>query len=553
MLSALKVAYWLRLRVTPALREMMFLLGVWRPVTPPQDAVVTRFTEINKSYWEPAANSGAGILVEGHLAEYGPNYLFRTGVAAKAAQAALGGGDIVVVVNGFSYHWQTAVKAYASFGITRWAFLGRKFMLLGPPLFLFASILAARRFLSVRVPKHLLDIHLGGIKIGDLIYDEVLRSTKQPTISTIDWTVYKVMARSWFYYYQYHLFFSMGSYRFYIATHTAYPEYGLLCRVALQHGVTVIETSDIQMSKYYSIGEKDLPTYHQGINAEIRAALESEKQSLAEREARALESLRRRLDSEIMQIDAQKAYSGKSYTPQELHAALNIPADHRIGFVVAHIFCDSPHLSSSMLHADYYRWLESTIECCGGAEGISWVVKPHPSCAMYGEKGKVEALVIDSGAANIHICPKDLNTSSLRTCADVLLTVHGTAGLEYACFGIPTILAGTPFYSGFGFTQEPKTSEEYAVAVRRASSMERLSEQQISKALQVFEAWESQFDWNNCIVTTKVLAYVWGNGVERDLIRAYELLTENLQVHNPKELKLWHFASAVAGGERQHG
>lgn len=553
MLKTLKAAYQLRLRVTPAVREIMFLLGVWRPATPPQDAVVTRFAETNRPYWEPAAKRGTGILVEGHLAEYGPNYLFRTGVAAKAVQAALGGGDIVVVVNGFSYQWQSAVKAYASFGITRWAFLGRKFMLLGPLLLLFACILAALRFPRVRTPQHLLDIHLGGIKIGDLIYDEVLRSTKQPTIRAIDWTVYKVMARSWFYYYQYHLLFGMGSYRFYVATHTAYPEYGLLCRVALQRGITVIETSDIQMSTYDSIGEKDLPTYHQGINAEIRGDLESGNQSVAEREALARESLRRRLDSEIKQIDAQKAYSGKAYTPDELRAALGIPSDHRIGFVVAHIFCDSPHLSLSMLHADYYRWLESTIECCAESAGISWVVKPHPSCALYGEEGMVEALVVASGATNIHVCPKDLNTSSLRACADVLLTVHGTAGLEYACFGIPTILAGTPFYAGFGFTQEPQTADEYAVAVLSAASLGRLSEQQISTALQVFEAWERQFDWNNSIVTTEVLAHVWGNGVERDLIRAYELITENLQVNNPKELKLWRFACAVVSRGRQNG
>ncbi len=552
MLKAFKAVYRLRHLVAPAMREIMFLLGVWRPATPPQDAAVTFFAEINKRYWSPAEKAGAGILVEGHLAEYGPNYLFRTGVAAKAVQDALGGGDITVVVNGFSYRWQSAIKAYASFGITRWAFLGRKFMLLCPPVFLLSCALAALRFVKVRTPQQLLDIHLGGIKIGDLIYDEVLRSTRLPTIHAIDWTVYKVIVRSWFYYYQYHLLFAMRSYRYYIATHTAYPEYGLLCRVALQRGITVIETSDIQMSTYDSIGEKDLPTYHQGINAEIRAALASDSQSLPDREARASESLRRRLDSEIKQIDAQKAYSGRVYGPEELRAALNIPPDHRIGFVVAHVFSDSPHLSSSMLHVDYYRWLEDTIACCVEAQGIDWVVKPHPSCSLYGEEGIVEALVAASGSVNIHICPKDLNTSSLRACADVLLTVHGTAGLEFSCLGIPSILAGTPFYAGFGFTLEPKTPDEYAAAVRTAASLGRLSEQQISTALQVFEVWERQFDWNNPIVTASVQAYVWGNGVKRDVKHAYELLTHNLKEHNPQDLKLWRFARAVASKARQH-
>lgn len=548
-----KAVFRLRLFVTPALRELLFLLGVWRPSTPPQDAVIRRFVEINKSYWESENRAGPGILVEGHLAEYGPNYLFRTGVAAKSVQAAQGGGDIVVVVNGFSYHWQSAIKAYASFGISSWAFLGRKLMLLGPFLFLFSSLLAAWRWVGVRTPQQLLDIHLGGIKIGDLIYDEVLRSTKQPTIHSIDWSVYKVMVRSWYYYYQYHLFLSTGRYRYYIATHTAYPEYGLLCRVALQQGIVVIETSDIQMSTYNSIGKLDLPTYHQGVNAEIRSDFASGNSCVMDRESRAKERLQRRLDSEIKHVDAQKAYSGRIYSKDDLRRQLDISSHKKIGFIAAHVFRDSPHLSSSMLYVDYYRWLLCSLECCAKSEGIDWLVKPHPASELYGEEGMVEALVQQQNASNIHLCPSDLNTSSLRCCADVILTVHGTIGLEFACLGVPTILSGTPFYSGFGFTHEPKTTSEYAQLVCNAASLPRLSETEVSMALQVFEVWERQFDWSNPIVTAEVMALVWGSGTERNLIRAYEVLTNNLQVTNPRQLKLWHFAASVASGARLHG
>lgn len=158
----------------------------------------------------------------------------------------------------------------------------------------------------------------------------------------------------------------------------------------------------------------------------------------------------------------------------------------------------------------------------------------------------VEALVHAKGAPNIHLCPADLNTNSLRDCADVIVTVHGTVGLEYACLGIPTILAGTPFYAGFGFTHEPTSVEAYNAMVRNAAALGRLSVTQIRTALQVFEAWERQFDWGNTIVTTEVLAQVWGNGVPRDLEKAYALLTQNLQGHNPRDLKLWYFASSVA-------
>ncbi|MAD95361.1 MAG: hypothetical protein CML33_07690 [Rhodobacteraceae bacterium] len=525
-----------------AIADIAYLLGAWRPISPPQTAAVKRFVETNKPYWSDPAVGGRDIMVGGHLSEAGPNYLFRAGVAAKAVQDALASGDIVVVANGFSYQWRSAKKAFASFGISRWIFLGRKFMLIGPPIFLFSCAMSALCFIRLRTPRQLLDIHLGGIRIGDLIYDEVLRVTKLPTINAVDWNVYKVMARSWFYYYQYHLLFISRDYSCLIATHTAYPEYGLLCRVALQRGVPVIETSDIQMSLYTSIDENNLPTYHQGINARIRADLLSNRKNSEEREALALKGLSQRLDSGVAQIDAQRAYSGRVYDLDELRAALKIPVDQRIGFVFSHIFCDAPHLCSYMLYADYYQWLKSTLECCARSDDMAWIVKSHPSAAAYGEEGLVEAIVDAHGAANIYLSPDDLNTISIKECADVLITVLGTVGLEYACLGIPTILAGVPFYAGFGFTYEPQTVQEYAKTVQKAASIERLSKQQISTALQVFEAWEFNFDWNNTIVTTDVIARVWGYGVSRDLTHAYDLITENLAVHNPKDLKLWHFA-----------
>ncbi|MBL8421271.1 MAG: hypothetical protein JNK92_11620 [Dechloromonas sp.] len=534
----------------PVVRELAFLLRLWRPpVERKLDEAVARFAATNAAYWEAAADGSEHILIEGHLSEYGPNYLFRTALAARGLQSVLGGAQVDVVVNGYSYQWQTARRGYRSFGITRWVFLGRRFVLLGPALWLFALAGAGLNFLRLRAPEQIVDLRLGGIQVGDLVYDEIMRASKQPTVRRVDAVALKVMIRSWYYYLEYQLLFGLKKYRYYLATHTAYPEYGLLCRVALQRKVTVIETSDIQMSVYRSIGEKDLPTYHHGINSAIRTELKSNTLPAAKREALARESLQRRLNSELDQIDAKKAYSGTVYERTELLAELGIAHDQRIGFVLAHVFVDSPHLSSSMLHADYYRWLSTTIDCCAEAKDIIWVVKPHPSCALYGEDGMVNALVSDKGAANVRVCPQDLNTRSLASCADVILTVHGTAGLEYSCLGIPVVLAGTPFYAGFGFTYEPQSASEYADLVRHADSLARLSPEQIGTALQVFEVWERQFDWKNSIITSELLASVWGNGAKRDLKRAYDILTENLKVTDPRSLKLWSFACSVVRDE----
>lgn len=529
--------------------EWLFLLKLWTPREKSHAAAVRSFVDTNSERGWPISRGHSKVLVEGHLAEYGPNYMFRTALAAKAVEQAMGGADVVVVVDGFSYQWRTAHECYRSFGIGSWIYLGRRFILLVPLLFTLSLFRALLSFAWLRTPRDLIELRHGSIKVGDLIYDQVLRSTKSPTIRSVGLPIFFNLVRSWYYYQQYELLFRMNRYAFYIATHTAYPQYGLLCRVALAHGVKVLETSDIQMSLYSKIDQNNLPTYHQGIHDSIKNSLDADGAELKHLEDAARKNLEKRFNSELDQIDAMKAYSGKVYDRQELLTELGVSTGKKIGFVLSHVFVDSPHLSSSMLHNDYHHWLVSTINCCAKSEGMIWVIKPHPSSDLYGEQGMVESLVKGAQAQNLFICPADLNTRSLAICADVVVTVHGTAGLEFSCLGIPVVLAGTPFYAGFGFTYEPASLGRYEEIVKTAALLEPLSSEQVKIALRVFEIWENVFDWNNPIITSEVLAHVWGSGTERDLSRAFEILTSNLKCTDPRQLKLWEFASSATRHE----
>ena len=134
--------YGMRSFATPTIKECLFFLGLWRPAKQSHADAARRFAETNGKFWTPAqAENQHFILIEGHLSEYGPNYLFRTGLAAKAIQSVIG-GKAVVVVNGFSHQWQLARNCYCSFGITNWVFLGRRLLPVAPILFLFACVRA---------------------------------------------------------------------------------------------------------------------------------------------------------------------------------------------------------------------------------------------------------------------------------------------------------------------------------------------------------------------------------------------------------------------------
>ncbi|MFC1914428.1 hypothetical protein ACFLXF_04055, partial [Chloroflexota bacterium] len=72
---------------------------------------------------------------------------------------------------------------------------------------------------------------------------------------------------------------------------------------------------------------------------------------------------------------------------------------------------------------------------------------------------------------------------SLLDSADVVITARGTAGLEFSCFGIPCIVTAEGAYSGFGFTIEPKTEEEYFKLLSDVGAVGRLKEEQLNRAM----------------------------------------------------------------------
>lgn len=536
-------------------KELLFVLGLWSIKNDQSlTSSIQNFANLNASFWSkktPLENDigiskeTTNILIEGHLSEYGPNYLFRTALAAKAIEESIKNTSIDIVVNGFSHQWQTSKIAYESFNIDKWIYLGRKFIFLDPILIVFAFINASISFLKMTNVKSIIELSIGNIKIGDLVYDQVMRSTKIGTIDKLNWSVFITIVRSYHYYYQYSIFFWFKNYNFFISTHSAYPEYGILLRVALKNKIVVLETTDIQTSIYDKNVKDFKATYHQGIQSLIANKLKNLSEGNKKIEKIARQKLIKRFSNQLDQIDAQKSYTGNVYDRASFNEEIKNIENKKIGFIFAHIFIDSPHLSQSMLFLDYYIWLKKTIEICSTSTDMIWVVKPHPSSEIYNEVGKVEQLVEKYGKGNVLVCPKNFNTKSLINCADVITTVHGTVGLEFSCVGIPVILAGVPFYSGFGFTEEPKNIQEYTDALIHASTLTLLKQDKINKALRVFSIWEDIFDWNNPIIDSKVQARVWGSGVERDLSIAYKILCENLKQNNPRSLKLWKVASSM--------
>ncbi len=531
-------------------KHMLYQYGLHEPQNRilPGD-IVDQFVNLNKVNWvrEEFGVIKDCILIEGHLANYGPNYLVRTAVAAKKIQQ-FHHLPVVVLFPGYPHDWQCARKLYESFGITHFIYTSS---MINPIqrfyAFISSQVLTGKIFLKLKSPKDLVGVTIDDIPVGDLIYDDMLRYYMKSTIEHIDLTAWVSLSRATGFWSKYKQLFKKIHVKFLVSTHLAYSEYGMLVRYSLLQGATVIETNDTTNTLHNSICKDNLPTYHQGIKNMLELSVRRLGSDLVEKQRvmdEASANLDKRIVGELSQIDVSLAYKGKQvYTDSKLRKVLNIDNDKPFVFIFAHIFNDSPHTSSWLMYQDYYVWLVETLKIAKTCTQTNWLVKPHPAAGLYNEDGEIERLVREMQAENIYIVPDDLSPSSVINCGKAIVTVQGTVAIEYACMGIPAIITGNAFYSGYGFTIEPKSEQEYAIVLRDAFRLKSLDEQQVDASKLIYGLWCRLGAYSSGIIDQEILSHIWGYGGKRDLNKAYDQLLVKMKNHSLAELDIAKFVS----------
>ena len=453
-----------------------------------------------------------------------PNYLLRNAVSARAAQEALG-GKIVVVLD-TSLESETRIKALCrSFGITKFINIH------GMKIPYKAKIRALMECLKVFLknnPDQLLKLSYNGINMGHLLYDDILHNdiksngrSKHYTINRIDAFCIKHIYNFYIKAYIYDSIMRQNDIRAYVSTHTVYTEYGILPFMAVERHIPVVYSDDYS----YAVINVNKELY---AHDRIRHYVDKIIQSASSKEliARAEKDLRERMDG-YGNVDTKLAYSNdkRSYERKELVRKLGIKDQKPIVFIFAHVFRDSPHISSHLLYRDYYQWLEDTLVCADQIDGVNWVVKEHPSGEkLYKEKGGVSDILKRRKLSNIFSCPPDLNTKSIAKVADAVLTCQGTVGIECSCLGIPAVVCGKAFYTGFGFTIEPKTIRQYREILGRMKNIKKLSDEQIEKAKEVYSAYQIYYGNQQVLLNNDILDCVWGYSREQSVEEAYRLI-----------------------------
>lgn len=487
------------------------------------------FIKNNKEYWLTHTGdnkkSEKVILVEGQL--FGaPNYMMRSAIAAKAVQKATG-ARIIVIVDASKNIEVNTKQLCRSFGIKE--FINIRNEKIPFKIQMGAFFTCFKAFIK-NTPAAILELSYKGMKLGHLVYDDILHDDivneskkKHYAIKRLDLFCLRHIYKFYTKLFLFESVLQRYDVLTYVSTHTVYVDYGILPFLAVRVNIPVVYSDD---REYAIINKFEDLFFHERIKNHISEILQSNDEKTLIEEAEA--GFQKRMSGEG-NIDTRLAFSTdkKSYLREEIKKKLGIQNNNPIVFIFAHVFRDAPHVSMQMLYYDYYDWLENTLCEVNQIDGVNWVLKEHPAGErVYKEVGVAFEILTKKKLRNVLICPENFNTNSVAKVADAIVTCQGTIGIECCCMGIPVVVCGRAFYTGFGFTIEPRSIKEYKRSLLKLKNIKKLREDQINKAKAVYAAFQIYCGDHLTLLGNDILDCIWGYSREASVQEAYKLINK---------------------------
>jgi len=209
--------------------------------------------------------------------------------------------------------------------------------------------------------------------------------------------------------------------------------------------------------------------------------------------------------------DSKAAFTGKKEgSREELISVMGLDPKKKNVVFCAHTLSESAHRCSRQAYQDTYTWMEETMKYVRDRKEANWIIKVHPVAAVkYGEGNVLESLYDKYKSENLYLFPDDYNSALVGKLADIVVTIYGNAGSEYACLGIPVILAGNAVYSGFGYTIDAFTKEAYERALENVNECLPMTEEQKNMARLVFTYLSRRINQKPDAFSEKLIEINW--------------------------------------------
>lgn len=303
-----------------------------------------------------------------------------------------------------------------------------------------------------------------GVKIGDLIYDSLLKNHRLPTLDPESYIVREGFELGLAELLYWNDFFATEDVKGVVTSHANYTM-AIPARVAFSRGIDSFEAT---LRRLYRL-TNDRPIDSDFLDySELFGKLAENEQKRARSLAR--KRMNKRFSGEVgvdMQYSSASAFRQPGTT--RVLSASNRPKV----LIAAHCFFDNPHSYGMNLFPDFWEWLEFLGEFSESSE-CEWYLKSHPDALP----GNLEILEdFCNRYKNFRLLAAETSHHQIISEGiSAALTVYGTIGFEYAALGVPVINASTNNpHIAYGFNYHPKNVADYTLLLKSIPHLAAIS------------------------------------------------------------------------------
>lgn len=446
---------------------------------PIDESLVEKFIEVNKKKWAEVKHNQEYIYLNFSMVRMQAAWIVPKLVYAKGLEESTGAKPI-------AFTWRDndlLTKFIESYGIEHIALhniMKKNFGAIVKAIFRTLGFM-----LFDGTGEGLKKMKVCNIAAGKSLYEDIIRTSN---LSTIKSARNKICLKKMF-----HILWMLYSLDAYVTKHPAkvcvaddiaYHE-GLILKLMKKKGAAIF-ASNYQQEREVLIDANDgietIATFSRKLYAKMVDGLDESAVAFSEKH------LEERFKGKNGRTIDRGAFANKKViTRDDLIEMYHLDPNKKNVVIMAHTFSDAVFNYGELYFRDYYDWLEKTLELASQIKSVNWVLKPHPTRSAYNEAvDSIEKMFERYKQDNMAFLADEISAESIINFADVQVTIGGNSGGEFSCFGIPTIIVGKPYYSGFGYTTEPESFEAYKKCLENASEIPKLTEDQIIMAKKLF-------------------------------------------------------------------